>query len=88
MGPRGPKLGSFHLDKRATDLIKQIDDGDDLLTSKQVCGMLKVSDQWIEQARFKGSGPLFILLGPRLIRYRRSDVRAWLRSRATQREDA
>ena len=54
---------------------------DDLLTTKQLAGWLGVSEQWLELGRAKGYGPKYVQLGPRCIRYKRSDVIAWLKRR-------
>ena len=56
-------------------------DDQTLLTADDVAAMLKVSKSWVyEHTRLRGargSGLPFIKVG-RLVRYRRSDVEAWL----------
>jgi predicted DNA-binding transcriptional regulator AlpA len=75
----------FHLDRRAHELIEDgAGDSDDLLTTTELCEWLGVSSQWAEIARHKGFGPRHIALSTRRIRYRRSDVLAWLQSRTRQ----
>jgi predicted DNA-binding transcriptional regulator AlpA len=74
-----------HLDRRAPELIEQgTGDADDLLTTSEVAEWLGVSVQWAEIARHKSLGPRWISLSTRRIRYRRSDVVAWLESRTRQ----
>ena len=61
---------------------------DDLLTTRQLADWLDVSIQWCEIGRHRGYGPHYQRIGPRMIRYRRSDVLAWLdeRTHASTRE--
>lgn len=72
-----------HLDRRASELLEAAADesADDLLTTPAVADWLKVSPQWLEIGRSRGWGPRFIRLSTRRIRYRRDDVRAWLKER-------
>ena len=73
----------LHLDKKATALaeVSNEKDADDLLTTEQVAQWLGTSTQFVEIARIKDYGPKFTRLSARCIRYKRSDVAAWLRSR-------
>jgi hypothetical protein len=82
--PRGPALGTMHIDKRVDQVLAVGGTGadDDLLSTAQVAAWFGVSVQWLEVARMRGYGPEFELMGPRCIRYRRSTCREWLRSRA------
>jgi hypothetical protein len=71
-----------HLDKRVADLIAVWSgEPDQLLTTKELAAWFRVSVQWLEIGRHKGYGPLFVRPKPRMIRYLRSDVLAWLASR-------
>ena len=75
-------MSKHHLDKRAADLIAAgAGDPDDLLNTKQVAAWLGNSPITLEIWRSKGKGPPFIRLSPRMIKYRRGDVLAWLISR-------
>jgi predicted DNA-binding transcriptional regulator AlpA len=75
-------INKHHLDKRADKLAVATSDPDDqLMSTRDVALWLEVSDQFLEIGRHKGYGPRFIRLGPRRIRYCRSDVLAWLRTR-------
>lgn len=49
------------------------------LDEKALCALLGISSVTATKWRAKGKGPPFIKLG-RLVRYRRSDVDAWLRA--------
>ncbi len=82
---------THHLDRRAAELIEAgAGNGDDLLSTTELCEWLGVSIQWAEIARHKGVGPKYIALSKRRIRYRRSAVLAWLeeRTRNSTREPA
>jgi predicted DNA-binding transcriptional regulator AlpA len=84
-GKKGQRPGSMHIDKRAARLLDDpISDGpdDELLTTEEVADWLKVSRQSLEIARSRGTGPRFVTISPRRIRYRRGDVKAWLKSRS------
>lgn len=73
-----------HLDGRASsiaDIAKDRSD-DELLSTRETAHWLGVSDQWLELGRAKNYGPKFLRISPRVVRYRRSDVRKWLDSRA------
>lgn len=53
---------------------------DDLLLPATVAVLLALTTKTLEQWRWRGIGPRFLKLG-RLVRYRRSDVDAWLAER-------
>jgi predicted DNA-binding transcriptional regulator AlpA len=54
---------------------------DNLLTEKQLCEWLGISPATCSRWRLEGSGPPFIVLGPRRLAYRQSAVGKWLASR-------
>jgi predicted DNA-binding transcriptional regulator AlpA len=87
----GPEVTGrkHHLDKRAGAIADGHSDGDpdDLLSTRALALWLGVTEQWLESGRLKGFGPPFVKLSPKLVRYRRSDIVKWLRSR-TQRAKA
>lgn len=71
-----------HIDRRAADLIAQVDgDDEELFTTRQVAALFKISHAWVTQGRHRGYGPPFIKTGTRSVRYRRSDIKAWLDQR-------
>jgi len=78
------KTKRHHLDRRADLASQQIIGGDDdqLLDTPQLCELLKCSHQWLEIGRHEGWGPPFVKLAPRMVRYRRGDVREWLHKRS------
>jgi hypothetical protein len=85
--PKKPAPPRYHIDKRADQLAALIinpDDPDEALSTADAARLLGCSHQWLEIQRGKGEGPKFTRLSPRMIRYLRSDLIAWLRARAHQ----
>jgi hypothetical protein len=76
-----PQPTNHHLDRRADKLVDQPGDDDDLLKTEEAADWLGVSPQWLEIGRGVGYGPPFLRISPRMIRYRRGNVRRWLRKR-------
>lgn len=80
-------MRSHHLDKRAGAIVAatagEVEE-DKLLTTTEVAEWLGVSLAWLEIGRHKGYGPPFVTVAPRLIRYLRSSVLAWLHERTHQ----
>jgi predicted DNA-binding transcriptional regulator AlpA len=73
---------THHLDNRAAELIAAgAGDPDDLMTISEVAAWFRVSLIWLHIARMHGYGPPFVKIAPRHIRYKRSDVLSWLKSR-------
>jgi predicted DNA-binding transcriptional regulator AlpA len=62
---------------------REPNDGERLLTPREVADFLRVSDSWLAKARMRGDGPPFVKPG-RSIRYRRGDLLRWVRSRTHQ----
>lgn len=54
-----------------------------LLTTKELAKYLGIGESTLLQYRFDGTGPAYIKLG-HLVRYRMSDVEAWLAKRTEQ----
>jgi hypothetical protein len=82
---RGPRRGVLHIDKRAARLLKEeVSRGpsDELLNTKEVADWLCLSVEWVELSRFSGTGPKHQTLPGRRVRYRRGDVRDWLKIRS------
>lgn len=51
---------------------------DELLTTAEVALMLRTPNATLRTWRYQGIGPRSFHLGPRGVRYRKSDVLAWL----------
>jgi predicted DNA-binding transcriptional regulator AlpA len=51
---------------------------DDLLSPGAVAEWLGLTEQWLQVARARNTGPGFIKLGEKSVRYRREDVRQWI----------
>ena len=58
---------------------------DKILTEREVCNWLGVSEPTLFRHRRDGTGPKFIQLSARRVGYRRSAVEAWLRQRERHR---
>jgi predicted DNA-binding transcriptional regulator AlpA len=73
-----------HIDRRADQVADILSSGDpdEALDTNQTARLLGVSTQWLEICRHRGEGPTFTRLSPRMIRYVRRDVVAWLKARA------
>lgn len=56
-------------------------DENDYLEPKQVAEKLGMSTATLAQLRYKGTGPAFMQLSPRKIRYSASEVDRWAKSR-------
>ena len=52
-----------------------------LLNTRQAAAFLAVSARTLQDWRLDRSGPPYIALSDRAIRYRRSDLEAWLKAR-------
>jgi excisionase family DNA binding protein len=55
-----------------------------LLTAQELAEMLRVRVETVNQWRYRGQGPRAIKSGRRFLRYRLSDVQAWLEQHAEQ----
>jgi predicted DNA-binding transcriptional regulator AlpA len=74
--------GTHHIDRRAAAIVSADAGADDeLLSTPELANWLGVSTQFLDIGRSKGYGPPFQKISPRMVRYRRGDVLAWLRSR-------
>jgi hypothetical protein len=77
-----------HLDRFASDLIRNLADRDpdELLDTRTLAQLIHLSTQWLEIARCKGYGPKFVRLNKRVVRYRVRDALDWLGARSEQPE--
>lgn len=53
-------------------------DAGPLLTTEQAAVLLGFHPSYLAKARLTGTGPRFLKIGARSVRYRRSDIDAWL----------
>jgi hypothetical protein len=53
------------------------DDDDELLTTDAAAKFLDLSKSFLAKARRTGSGPPFIEIGARVIKYKKSSLRKW-----------
>lgn len=51
---------------------------DTVWTPAQYAEYIGISTQVAAHQRYRGNGPKYVRMGPRTIRYRKSDVDAWL----------
>jgi predicted DNA-binding transcriptional regulator AlpA len=76
-----PPRKSFHIDKRAASIIAAAPKEEAVFDTKQLAAWLGLSPQFLEIARCKGYGPDYVVISPRVVRYRKSDVIKWLEQR-------
>jgi predicted DNA-binding transcriptional regulator AlpA len=78
-----PKPKSFHIDKRAAALSAAVaaGDGDEMLAPKKVAALTGYSQVWLAKRRADGTGPPFVKVNRRSVRYRRSKLVAWVKER-------
>lgn len=58
-----------------------------LLESNVIADLLGTTPQNLAQLRYRGTGPKFVKLGHRAVRYRWSDVEAWIESNTLTQSD-
>lgn len=58
---------------------------DELLKPERLASEWGTTEAALAQQRYMGNGPKFIKISGRAVRYRRSDVNAWLDSQTRQR---
>jgi len=49
-----------------------------LLTTEQAAILIGFHPSYLAKARLTGAGPRFLKIGPKSVRYRRSDIDLWL----------
>jgi predicted DNA-binding transcriptional regulator AlpA len=70
---------------RDASMRNAIDSEDRLLTTDEVAEFLSVSKSFVVKARGSGTGPDFIEMGDRVVRYKLSKVKAWRDAREVRR---
>ena len=63
---------------------KPLDESDRLCTADEAAELLGVAPQTLAHWRVRGSGPRYITLSARCVRYRFSDIKVWLERRAKE----
>lgn len=58
---------------------------DELLTPKELGAELKLDTKTLRRWRYERKGPAFIPINRQVVRYRRSDVNAWIKAQNTAR---
>ena len=64
-----------------------MDTDDEWLTLPQAATLMRMTRAAIAQLRYRGVGPTFYRLSAKTILYKRSEVLAWMESRACTRTD-
>jgi predicted DNA-binding transcriptional regulator AlpA len=55
---------------------------DTILTNEQAAAVIGFHPSYLAKARLSGAGPKYLKIGARSVRYRRSDIDAWLADKA------
>ena len=55
-----------------------------MLTTHEASDYLRLSRRTLERLRVEGTGPKFVKMGRRSIRYRQSDLEGWLTARSVR----
>lgn len=63
-------------------------EADKLLNTREAAELTGLKPNTLERMRLFGNGPSFIRLGAKAIKYRRSDVLAWIEAMGTHRTTA
>jgi predicted DNA-binding transcriptional regulator AlpA len=82
-----PPDKNLHIDKRLPGLLEDLAGGhpDELRDTVMTAAWLGVSTMFLIKGRMEGYGPKYIRVGANAVRYRRSDVIAWLEERTFRR---
>ena len=82
-----PPDKNLHIDKRLPGLLEELAGGhpDELRDTVMIAAWLGVSTMFLIKGRMEGYGSKYIRVGANAVRYRRSDVIAWLEERTFRR---
>ncbi len=82
--PARQKPKSHHIDRRAAAIVDLLTarDPDQMLTTPETAKLLGCSVSFLEIGRIRNYGPPAQKITPKMVRYRRGDVLAWVRERA------
>jgi hypothetical protein len=59
------------------DANSRSNDDDELLTTEEAAEFLDLSKSFLQKARGSGTGPPFIELAARVVKYKKSSLRKW-----------
>jgi hypothetical protein len=86
--PKRKKVGrpapkTFHIDKRAGAVAAALAEGDpdELLTPKKAAALTGYSEVWFAKRRADGTGPPYVMINQRSIRYNRGTLIRWFLER-------
>jgi len=74
MKPESERNQTLRRPSTETSLVEE------MLTAKEVATEMKISTSWLAKRRMDGDGPPYIKVG-RSIRYMRTEIMQWMRSR-------
>lgn len=60
----------------------------DFITTNDVADLIATSSRHVRQMRVDGTGPAFVIIGPRTVRYERPAVDAWLQAKGLNQKPA
>lgn len=66
--------------RHKANVVPQVEK-DKLCSAGEAAELLGISPQTLAHWRVRGTGPRYIVLSARCVRYRSSDIRAWLNER-------
>jgi predicted DNA-binding transcriptional regulator AlpA len=73
------RKGVDTMSKRSSNPTPLTSSGHDtILTSEHAAALLGFHPSYLAKARLSGAGPKYLKIGTRSVRYRRSDIDAWL----------
>lgn len=64
--------------------LRETVEADETMNDRQAAEMLGMRRETLQRWRCQGKGPKFIQISARCIRYRKSDLSAWLNSKTKQ----
>ena len=71
----------IHSVKQPKGLHMEAKDLEKMMTTKEVSKYLRISEAALYEYRRTGTGPNYVRLNDRLVRYRKSDVDEWLNAK-------
>ncbi len=56
-------------------------DPDELLTEKQAAAFIKLTCRFLQARRYRGGGPAYVRVSPKVVRYMKRDLITWAKER-------